>query len=49
MSLLHILFFVINAVIAADCQQFQIALLVSLMLFELNKKWLQPQHNNAAE
>jgi hypothetical protein len=46
-------FFVIKAVIAADCKQFQIASLVSLMLLELNEKWhrhqLQPQHHNAAE
>ncbi len=53
MSLLQIIFFVINAVIAADCQQFQIPLLVSLMLLESNEKWqrhqLQPQHHNAAE
>ena len=45
--------FVINAVIAAHCQQFQILLLVSLMLSESNEKWhrhqLQPQHHNAAE
>jgi hypothetical protein len=53
MSLLQILVLLINAVIAADCQQFQIPLLVSLMLLESNKKWhrhqLQPQHHNAAE
>ena len=30
--------FVINAVIAADCQQFQIPLLVSVMLSESNEK-----------
>ena len=45
--------FVINAVIAADCQQFQIALIDSLMLLKSNEKWhrnqLQPQHHNAAE
>jgi hypothetical protein len=53
MSLLQIFLGVINAVIAADCQQFQKALLVSLMLSESNEKWhrhqLQPQHHNAAE
>ena len=46
-------FFVINVVIAADCQQFQIPLLVSVMLSESNEKLhrhqLQPQHHNAAE
>ena len=45
--------FVINAVIAADCKQIQMPLLVSLMLSESNEKWhrhqLQPQHYNAAE
>ena len=45
--------FVINAVIAANCKQFQIAFLVSLMLLESNGKWhrhqLQPQHHIAAE
>ena len=45
--------FVINVVIAADCKQFQIPLLVSLMLLQLNDKWhrhqLQSQHHNAAE
>ena len=53
MSLLQILVFVINAVIAAHCKQFQIPLLVSRMLLESNEKWhrhqLQPQHHNAAE
>ena len=53
MSLLQILVFVTNAVIAADRQQFQIVLLVTLMLLESNEKWyrhqLQPRHHNAAE